>query len=185
MCNESEEKVIPTEKNINIISEADGKKVVLINDVRFKSRRTISWTDIEAYLKEYIGKYYEIAESAEKIYIGTDFPDEFVHSNERSSLKGTKEKAKANMVTAVGELIQIATNKMQYPDYEKKHKNKAKYGWYRYDTRFGIPVYDEDDDLMKYNIFSARMLVRCDADGKSYLYDFARIKKETRSPLEQ
>ena len=89
------------------------------------------------------------------------------------------------MVTAVGELIQIATNKMQYPDYGKKHKAKAKYGWYRYDTRFGIPVYDEDDDLMKYNIFSARMLVRCDTDGKSYLYDFIRIKKETRSPLEQ
>ena len=99
--------------------------------------------------------------------------------------KGSEEKVKANMVTAVGELIQIATNKMQYPDYGKKHKAKAKYGWYRYDTRFGIPVYDEDDDLMKYNIFSARMLVRCDTDGKSYLYDFIRIKKETRSPLEQ
>ena len=25
----------------------------------------------------------------------------------------------------------------------------------------------------------------CDADGKLYLYDFIRIKKETRSPLEQ
>ncbi len=176
---------VTSDKKISIISEANGKKVVLINDIRFKSRRTISWTDVEKYLKEYIGNYYEIAETAEKVYIGSDFPDEFVHSNERISLKGTKEKAKANMITAVGEMIQIATNKMEYPDYDKKHKNKAKYGWYRYDTRFGIPVYDEDDDLVKYNIFSARMLVRCDADGKSYLYDFVRIKKETRSPLEQ
>lgn len=173
------------DKKINIISEENGKKVVLINDIRFKSRRTISWGDIEKYLKEYIGNYYEIAESAEKIYIGTDFPDEFAHSDDTIRLQGANEKAKANMITAVGELIQIAANRSQYPDYDKKHKAKAKYGWYRYDTRFGIPVYDENGELVKYNVFSARMLVRCDADGKSYLYDFVRIKKETRSPLEQ
>ena len=172
-------------QKINIISEADGKKVVLINDIRFKSRRTISWSDIESYLKEYIGAYYEIAETAEKVYIGQDFPDEFANSNDRIGLKGANEKAKANMITAVGELIQIATNKMQYPDYDKKHKTKAKYGWYRYNTRFGIPVYGESGELIKYNIFSARMLVRCDADGRCYLYDFVRIKKETRSPLER
>lgn len=64
-------------------------------------------------------------------------------------------------------------------------KVKAKHGWYRYDTRFGIPVYDENGELLRYNIFSMRMLVRCDVDGKLYLYDFIRIKKETRSPLEQ
>lgn len=176
---------ILSEKKLNVISETDGKKIVLINDIRFKSRRGIRWDEIENYLKEYIEAYYEIYETAEKIYIGTDFPDEFANSNDRIGLRGANEKAKANMATAVGELIQIATNRMQYPDYDKKHKSKAKYGWYRYDTRFGIPVYDENENILKYNIFSARMLVRCDADGKSYLYDFVRIKKETRSPLEQ
>ena len=29
------------------------------------------------------------------------------------------------------------------------------------------------------------MLVRCDEDGKCYLYDLVRIKKETSKPLEQ
>jgi len=53
-------------------------------------------------LKEYIGKYFVIAETAEKIYIGTDFPDEFASSNDRIRLKGANEKAKANMITAVG-----------------------------------------------------------------------------------
>ena len=101
------------------------------------------------------------------------------------NLNLVNEKAKANMITAVGELIQIASNKAEYPDFDKKHKAKAKYGWYRYDTRFGIPVYDEEGNLLRYNIFSTRMLVRCDADGKLYLYDFIRIKKETCSPLEQ
>lgn len=58
-------------------------------------------------------------------------------------------------------------------------------GWYRYDTRFGIPVYDEEGELLRYNIFKTRMLVRCDKDGKNYLYDFVRTKKETSSPPRQ
>lgn len=33
--------------------------------------------------------------------------------------------------------------------------------------------------------FSTRMLVRCDADGKLYLYDLVRTKKETSKPPEQ
>ena len=172
-------------KNVNVICDAEGKEIVLINDIRFKSRRMINWEEIEEYLKEYIGSCFVIAETSEKIFIGPDFPDEYTSSNDRISLKGANEKAKANMITAIGELIQIATNKMEYPDYNKKHKSKAQYGWFRYDTRFGIPVYDEAGELIRYNIFRTRMLVRCDADGKSYLYDFVRTKKETRSPLEQ
>lgn len=144
-------------QNVNVVRDAEGKKVVLINDIRFKSRRTIDWNAIEKYLKEYIGSCFAIVESAEKIFIGTEFPDEFTRSNDTIRLKGANEKAKA----------------------------KAKHGWYRYDTRFGIPVYDESGELLRYNIFSTRMLVRCDADGKLYLYDFVRTKKETSSPLEQ
>lgn len=140
-------------KNINIIEELDGQKVVLIHDIRFKSRRMIDWDMIEKYLKEYIGECYEIIDTSEKIYIGTDFPDEFSHSKDTELLKGANE--------------------------------KAKLGWYRYDTRFGIPVYDEEGQLLRYNIFHARMLVRCDKEENLYLYDFVRIKKETSDPLEQ
>ena len=111
--------------------------------------------DIEEYLKEYIGNTYEILETCEKIYIGNDFPDEFCHSKDKIRLKGANEKA------------------------------KAKKGWYRYDTRFGIPKYDENGELEGYHIYSAKMLVRRDEDGKLYLYDFVRTKKETSSPLRQ
>ncbi len=170
------------EGNVNVIEEADGKKTVLINDIRFRSRRILDWYEIESYLKEYVGKCYEIAETCEKIYIGQDFPDEFAHSVDTKKLKGANIKAKANISSALGEMIEIATNKMEYPDYDNKHKRKAKFGWYRYDTRFGIPVYDENGMVERYNIFTTRMLVRCDGDGKLYLYDFVRTKKETSKP---
>ncbi len=172
-------------KKIDVISDVDGKKVVLINDIRFKSRRNIDWGEIEKCLKEYIGHFFEIAETSERIYIGTDFPDEFCHSQDTKGLKGANEKAKANISPALSELIQIATNKMTYPDYNQKHKEKAKLGWYRYDTRFGIPVYNENGELERYNIFTTRMLVRCDENGQLYLYDFVRTKKETSEPHEQ
>ena len=170
------------EKRISIITDIDGKKIVLINDVRFKSRRVVNWNEIEGYLKEYVGDFFEIAETSEKIYIGADFPDEFTHSEDTKGLKGANIKAKANITSALPQIVEIATNKSEYPDYNNKHKSKAKYGWYRYDTRFGLPVYNEHGDLEQYNIFATRMLVRCDNDGKLYLYDFVRTKKETSKP---
>lgn len=94
-------------------------------------------------------------------------------------------KAKANITPAIGELVKIAEDKEEYPDYNEKHGAKAKYGWYRYNTRFGIPVYDEYGNLVRYNIFLTRMIVRCDEDGKLYLYDLVRTKKETSEPHKQ
>ena len=69
--------------------------------------------------------------------------------------------------------------------WKEKHSKDAKYGWYRYDTRFAIPVYNDEGNLCRYNIFGARILIRHDEDGKMYLYDILRIKKETSEPLEQ
>lgn len=173
------------DKNVSIFTDLDGRKIGIINDIRFQSRRGIDWKKVEEYLKEYIGEYFEIVETSEKIYIGSDFPDEFSHSDDTKELKGANMKAKANITPAIGELIQIATDKTKYPDYNGKHGSKAKYGWHRYNTRFGIPVYDEQGNLERHNIFTTRMLVRCDEDGKLYLYDFVRTKKETSRPHEQ
>lgn len=171
-------------KNVNIIVDENGKSIVFINDIRFKTRRSIDWGQVEEYLKEYIGKCYEIIETSEKVYIGSDFPDEFCHADDKIKLKGANEKAKANMVSAIGELIKVAKNKIVSEDFGKKHGTKAVQGWYRYDTRFGIPMYDSEGNLEKYNIYSARMIVRCDREGKLYLYDLIRTKKETSSPFE-
>ena len=170
--------------DVTTITDPEGKKIVLINDIRFRGKTKEEWNEIEDYLKEYVGHYYEISETSEKIYIGKDFPDEFTHGKDKTVLKGANLKAKANAAQAVGDLIQIATNKAGSRDYNSKHQEKAKYGWYRYDTRLALPVYNDEGEIQRYNIYKLRMLVRHDENGKLYLYDFLRTKKETSSPLE-
>ncbi len=170
--------------NVSIITDAEGNQVVVINDLRFKRNKKVDWNVVESYLKEYIGACTEIFDTNEMIYIGSDFPDEYSHSKDTKVLRGPNEYAKANASVAIKELIQIASNKMFSENYKDKHNNKAKYGWYRYDTRFAIPKYNNDGELAGYNVFKGRLVIRYAKDGKMYLYDVLRIKKETSEPLE-
>ena len=62
---------------------------------------------------------------------------------------------------------------------KEKHSKDAKYGWYSYDSRFALPVFGDDGEIERYNVFNVAMLVRHDEDGKYYLYDIMKIKKET------
>lgn len=173
------------DKNINIITDQNGKKLVLINDIRFKAKKREDWKDVEIYLKGYVEEFYEIVETSETIFISTDFQDEYAKSKSRVTLKSAVAKAKANAALGIPELIQIATNREFSKNTKQKHAKDAKYGWYRYDVRFALPVYDDKTgQVTRYNIFSARMLVRHDEDGKKYLYDLLAVKKETSSPLE-
>ena len=171
-------------RNVNIITDADGKKLVLINDIQFKAKVRDDWSVVEEYLKEYIGDFYEIEETSEKIYISADFPDEYTSSESRIALKGAVAKAKANAAQAIPELIRIAANPKHEANRKEKHKTDAVYGWYRYNIRFALPVYDDKTGkIVRHNIYSASMLVRHANDGRKYLYDILTIKKETSSPL--
>ncbi len=173
------------DRNVSIIVGPNGKKTVLIKDIRFKGRKREDWKEVENYLKEYVGKFYKIAETSEKIFVSSNFPDEYAGSESRIALKGAVAKAKANAAQGIPELIEIAEKGEYSENTKKKHEKNAKYGWYRYDVRFALPVYDDKSgEICRYNIFFARMLVRHDADGKKYLYDLLAIKKETSSPLE-
>ncbi len=60
---------------------------------------------------------------------------------------------------------------------EEKHNRNAKYGWYRYDTRFAIPVYAENGTIERYNAFHASLIVRHSEDGNMYLYDVIDVKR--------
>ncbi len=60
-------------RNVNVINDAEGNKIVLINDIRFKGKRKIDWEDVKNYLKGYVGDYYEIEKSADIIYNGKKY----------------------------------------------------------------------------------------------------------------
>lgn len=71
------------------------------------------------------------------------------------------------------------------PSFEEnrkaKHAKRAKNGWYKYDIKFALPVY-ENEVLVRYNVFNALLLVNHAENGKKYLYDILAIKKETSKP---
>ena len=165
------------DRKIDIIEDLDGRKIVMIQDIRFKGKRKIDWKEVEQYLKEYVGEYYEIAESSEQLYIGSDFPGEFSGSNDTARLRGALAKAKANASQGIPELIEIATNKRYKENMKEKHSLDAKNGWYRYTVRFALPVYN-NEEVDHYNIFRIEMLVRHSEQGKLFLYDLVNIKKE-------
>ena len=123
------------DRNVSINTDLNGRKVVMINDIRFKGKRKIDWTDVENYLKKYIGEIYEIEDTQDKIYIGKDLPDEFSGSEDTS--------------------------------------------------RFALPVYGENGEVERYNVFCVEILIRHADDKRKYLYDLVNIKKETSTPLEQ
>ena len=172
------------DRNVEIITDSKGKKLVRINDIRFKGKRSVDWNDVKEYLKEYVGEIYKVADGDDIIYIGTDLPDEYTGSRYTHKLKGTIAKAKANASQGIPELLEIADNKRHRENNDKRHVRNAKYGWYRYDSRFALPVYDGSGEIDRYNIFRATMLIRHAADGKLYLYDILDIKKETSNSLD-
>lgn len=170
------------DKNISIIKDTEGKKIVMIHDILFKGKRRVNWDDVEKYLREYIGDFYEIAETKDIIYIGKDLPDEYAHSQYSEHMKGANAKAKANAAQGLPEILEIASNKKYYQNNKAKHNKDAAFGWYRYYSRFALPVYDEIGEIIRYNVFQAVMLIRHDENGKLYLYDVIDVKKEPSTP---
>lgn len=172
-------------RNVSVIQDIDGNNIVMINDIVFKGKRSVEWAYAERYLRQYVGDFYQIAETEDIIYIGTDLPDEYSSSNYTKHIKGTIAKAKANAAQAIPEMIEIATSKTFEDNKKNKHSRHAKNGWYRYDTRFALPVYDENGEVERYNVFSARLLIRHASSGKMYLYDVLEIKKETSKSCQE
>ena len=148
---------VKMKRKVNVIEDLDGKKTVFIHDILFKGKRAMKWDEVEKYLRQYVGDICTIDDSNEVIYIGADLPDEYAHSNYTHILKGANAKAKAKV----------------------KHNVDAMYGWYRYSSRFALPVFGEDGEIIRYNVFNVVMVIRHARDGKKYLYDIINIKKET------
>ncbi len=130
--------------SVSIIRDEQGRNIVVINDIRFKGRQGIKWDEVEKYLVQYVGESYEILETSDVVYVGSDFPSEFKGSEDTRRLKGTQAKAKANSTLELPYLLIYATNKRWQENLKVKHNIDAEYGWYRFTSRFALPVYSEN-----------------------------------------
>lgn len=160
------------------IRTIDGQKIVFIRNIYFKGKRSIDWNQVEIYLRQYVGSIYRVAETEEDIIIGTDLPGEYTGSIYTKKLKGAAAKAKANAIQVLPEMLKIATNREFEKNRKEKHNRDAKNGWYRYETGFAVPIYNMEGELIRYNIYQAKILVRHASDGRKYLYDILEIKKK-------
>ena len=187
LCNKKEKAEIFSgecllSNKVLVARDVDGNKFVVIPQVIFKGKRSISWKEVAKYLLRYIGEIFEVLETEDLISIDRMFVDEYTGSNYTNKLRGALPKVKANMSQGIPQMIEIATGRRWKKDFENKHKKKAINGWYRYNTRFAMPVTNEQGEIIEYNIYQAVLIVRCSVDGKLYLYDIQNIKKETRYP---
>lgn len=171
-------------RNVSVIQDIDGNNIVVINDICFKGKRSVNWKEVRAYLKEFVGEFFTIASSGDVIYIGSDLPSEFSGSKYTKKLNGAVAKAKANAAQGIPEMLEISYGKHFRENNAEKHKWDARNGWYRYNSRFALPIYNEHGEIERYNVFHASMIIRHANDGKMYLYDIIDIKKETSTPLE-
>ena len=163
--------------NVLVATDMNGNKVVVIPQVIFKGKRTIPWDEVEQYLLRYVGRIFEVAETEDLIYVDRTFADEYSNSNYTKKLVGALPKVKANMSQGIPQMIEIATSKRWKEDFDHKHKKRAGKGWFRYNTRFALPVTTDTGEIVEYNVFQAVLIVRYTSDEK--LYDIQNVKKET------
>ena len=142
------------------IRTANGNDIVWIEDNIMKENKGEPTRQFIAnYIAEHIGEVYTIIESGQGVYIGKDLPGEYTQSKYTTNiLKNNSRilKAKNRAAASLGEMIEIGTNRR----WEKtKHPNSkdAKYGMYRYDTRFGFPVTNRNGEITHANVYKGNI----------------------------
>lgn len=95
------------DRNISIITDLKGNRIVPINDIIFKGKRSVNWDEVKQYLEIYVDEFYEIADTKDIVYIGKELPDEYTGSRYTYSLKGANAKAKANAAQGIPEMIEM------------------------------------------------------------------------------
>ena len=75
-------------------------------------------------------------------------------------LKGANAKAKANAVQGLPEIIEIATHKAHKDNWKEKHSKDAKYGRYKYTSRYALPEIDRSREIERYNIYQVVIIIR-------------------------
>lgn len=83
-------------------------------------------------------------------------------ANETINIENMRQSRNINIIVDAGGnrlvLINDILFKGKVEETKRKHDKDAKHGWYRYDVRFAIPVY-ENDVLIRYNVLEQDYLL--------------------------
>ena len=82
----------------------------------------------------------------------------------------------AHIIESTNDMVYIGVDlpeEYAHSNYTNTLKG-SKYGRYSYVTRFALPVYGENGDIERYNVFRAILLVRHAEDKRLYLYDIMK-----------
>lgn len=159
------------------IKNIDGRLITVIdtqNDTRdFKAA--------EAYLKTLVNTdhpFSTILMDAQPVYVGKDLPGEYRSSEYTKSMLSKLRDVKMQAATNLDEMLLLAENGEWRENVKPKHAKDARNGWYRYDTEFAIPILNAKKAVDHYTVYGGTLLIRNDADGKSYLYDLLDVQKK-------
>ena len=94
VCNEINDKSQNQKlrRNVSVIQDIDGNNIVVINDIRFKGKRSVNWKEAREYLKGYIGDFYTIAATGLpemiEIAVGKHFRENHEDKHKRDAKNG-------------------------------------------------------------------------------------------------
>lgn len=165
---------------------ANGQQIVWIENSDLSASQLKDPRAIAQYIAKHIGDVYRIIESGQRVFIGKELPSEYTHSKYTSYLQKNKQsllKAKNKAASVLGEMIEIATNR-RWEKTEHTASKDAKFGMYRYDTRFAFPVLDQRGNMVNVRAYDAELLIRNASNGRKYLYDIVNIKENTANALD-
>lgn len=135
----------------------------------------------EAYLKTLVDAdhpFSTILADAQPVYVGKDLPGEYKSSQYTKTMKPALRKIKMQAATNLDEMLLLAENGEWRENVKPKHSKDAQNGWYRYDTQFAVPILNAKKAIDHYTVYGGTLLIRNDADGKSYLYDLLDVEKK-------
>ena len=159
------------------IRQLDGKTTVVLdtqNDTR-------DYKAAETYLKTLVNTakpFSTILTDALPVYIGKDLPREYKGSEYTLGMNRALREVKMQAATNLDEMLLLAENGEWRENVKDKHRRDAQNGWYRYETQFAVPVLNAKKAVDHYTVYSGTLLIRNDADGKSYLYDMIDVEKK-------
>lgn len=159
------------------VRRLDGQTMVVLDT----QPDTRSHKAAAAYLKALVNAekpFSTILADALPVYAGKDLPSEYKGSEYTLGMHRGLREVKMQAATNLDEMLLLAEDGEWRENVKEKHGKDAQNGWYRYKTRFAVPVLNARKAVDHYAVYGGVLLIRNDADGKSYLYDMVDVEKK-------